>query len=51
MTPAEESAALKADNAALDEQVKELVAQVHELRARLAKDRHTSSKLYGFRTS
>lgn len=31
MTPAEEIAALKAENAALHEQVKALVAQVHEV--------------------
>jgi ubiquinone biosynthesis protein UbiJ len=44
MTPAEEIAVLKAKNAARHEQVKALVAQVHELQARLAKDSHNSSK-------
>src|SRR5260370_34131188 len=44
MTPAEEIAALKAENAALNEQVKALEAQLHELQARLAKDSHNSSK-------
>jgi transposase len=51
MTPAEEIAALKAENEALRAhnealvgQVHELVAQVQELQARLAKDSHNSSK-------
>jgi transposase len=44
MTPAEEIAALKAENAALHEQVAALAAQVQELRARLAKDSHNSNK-------
>jgi len=44
MTPAEEIAALKAENAALHEHVQALVDQVHELQARLAKDSHNSSK-------
>src|SRR5258706_404464 len=44
MTPAEEIAALKAENAALTEQMKALEAQLHELQARLAKDSHNSSK-------
>jgi transposase len=44
MTPAEEIAALKAENAALHEQVQALAAQVQELQARLAKDSHNSSK-------
>jgi hypothetical protein len=35
---------LKAENAALREQVCMLVAQVQELQARLAKDSHNSSK-------
>jgi phage shock protein A len=51
MTPAEEIAALRAENTALNEQVKALEAQLHELQARLAKDSHNSSKLYGFRSS
>jgi transposase len=44
MTPAEEIAALKAENAALHEQVAALTAQLQELRARLAKDSHNSGK-------
>jgi len=44
MTPAEEIATLKAEHAAQHEQVKALVAPVHELHARLAKDRHNRSK-------
>jgi transposase len=44
MMPAEEIAALKAENAALHEQVQALAAQVQELQARLAKDSHNSSK-------
>jgi transposase len=54
MTPEEEIAALKAENAALRAQVSELplvraqmealAAQVRDLQARLAKDSHTSSK-------
>jgi transposase len=44
MTPDEDIAALKAENAALREQVSVLVARVQELEARLAKDSHNSSK-------
>src|SRR5258705_250052 len=44
MTPAEEIAALKAENAALHEQVAVLTAQLQELRARLSRDSHNSSK-------
>ena len=44
MTPDEEIAALKAENATLHEQVQALVARVHELEGRLAKDSHNSSK-------
>jgi transposase len=44
MTLEEEIAALKVENAALREQVTVLVARVHELEARLAKDSHNSSK-------
>jgi transposase len=44
MTPQEEIAALKAENAALREQVLVLVARVQELEGRLAKDSHNSSQ-------
>ncbi|HEV2459642.1 MAG TPA: IS66 family transposase [Ktedonobacterales bacterium] len=44
MTPEEEIAALRAENAALREQVQTLVAEVQTLRERLAKDSHNSSK-------
>jgi transposase len=44
MTPDEEIAALQAENAALHEQVTVLVARVHELEGRLAKDSNNSSK-------
>lgn len=44
MTPAEEIAALKAENTNLHEQVAALTVQVQELRARLAKDSHNSNK-------
>lgn len=44
MTPRDEIAALKAENAALHEQVRTLVARVQELEGRLAKDSHNSSK-------
>src|SRR5215469_17270671 len=44
MTPAEEITALKAENAALHEQVAALTTQLQELRARLAKDSHNSGK-------
>src|SRR5215469_7193792 len=44
MTPAEEIAALHAENAALRAQVAALVARVQELEARQAKDSHNSSK-------
>lgn len=44
MTPNEEIAALKAENAALREQVQALLARVQELEGRLAKDSHNSSK-------
>jgi len=44
MTSQEESAALKAENAALREQVQVLVARVQELEGRLAKDSRNSSK-------
>ncbi|HKB47387.1 MAG TPA: DUF6444 domain-containing protein, partial [Ktedonobacterales bacterium] len=44
MTPDEEIATLRAENATLHEQVRALVARVQELEGRLAKDRHTSSK-------
>ena len=43
MTPEEEEA-LRAENAALREQVHALLARVQELEARLAKDSHNSSK-------
>ena len=44
MTPDEEIAALKAENAALQEQVRMLVERVQELEGRLAKDSRNSSK-------
>src|SRR5258706_16451315 len=44
MTSQEEIAALKAENAALREQVQVLVARVQELEGRLAKDSHNSNK-------
>src|SRR5215469_3935566 len=44
MTPAEEITALKAENAALHEQVAALTTQLQELEARLAKDSHNSGK-------
>jgi uncharacterized protein involved in exopolysaccharide biosynthesis len=56
MTPAERIAELEAENAALrvrvrvseiallQAQIQELVAQVQDLQARLAKDSHNSSK-------
>src|SRR6516162_4005896 len=43
MTPEDESA-LRAENAALREQVQALLARVQELEGRLAKDSHNSSK-------
>lgn len=44
MTPADEIAALHAENAALREQVTALLEHVRELEGRLAKDSHNSSK-------
>ncbi len=44
MTSDEEIAALKAENAALREQVQALLARVQELQGRLAKDSHNSGK-------
>jgi transposase len=44
MTLEDENVLLKAENAALREQVSMLVAQVQDLQARLAKDSHNSSK-------
>jgi transposase len=44
MTPEDEIATLRAENAALREQVQTLVAEVQRLRERLAKDSHNSSK-------
>src|SRR5579863_7584069 len=44
MTPEEENAILRAENRALREQVQTLVAEVQQLRGRLAKDSHNSSK-------
>jgi transposase len=44
MTPEDEIAALKAENARLREQVETLGALVQELQARLAKDSHNSGK-------
>jgi transposase len=44
MTPEDEIATLRAENAALREQVRTLVAEVQTLREQLAKDSHNSSK-------
>jgi transposase len=44
MTPDEEISALKAENAALREQVEALLARVRELEGQVAKDSHNSSK-------
>src|SRR5260370_20268214 len=44
MTPDEEIAVLRAENAQQREQIAVLVARVHELEARLAKDSHNSGK-------
>jgi transposase len=44
MTPEDEIAALKAENARLREQVETLGELVQELQARLAKDSHNSGK-------
>jgi transposase len=44
MTPEERAVELEAENAALREQVRALLARVQELEARLAKDSHNSSK-------
>ena len=44
MTPEEENVVLKAENAALREQVTVLAARLLDLEARLAKDSHNSSK-------
>src|SRR5215831_4388049 len=44
MTPEEEIAALRAENARQREQIALLVARVQELEARLAKDSHNSGK-------
>ncbi len=44
MTPEEEIVAVKAENAALREQVAALLVRVQELEARAAKDRHNSGK-------
>jgi transposase len=44
MTPEEENAALRAENATLHEQVRVLLAEVQTLRERLAKDSHNSAK-------
>jgi transposase len=44
MTPAEEIATLKAENAQQREQIAALLGRVRELEARLAKDSHNSSK-------
>src|SRR5450432_1246567 len=44
MTPEEENAALRSENADLREQVRMLAGEVQALRARLAKDSHNSSK-------
>ena len=44
MTPAEEIATLKAENAALREQMTVLVERIRDLEARLAKDSHNSGK-------
>src|ERR1700690_2162768 len=44
MTPEEDNVALRAENAALREQVKVLLVRVQELEARAAKDSHNSGK-------
>lgn len=44
MTPDEEIAMLRAENAALRAQVQQLVGEVEQLRGQLAKDSHNSSK-------
>jgi transposase len=44
MTPEEENALLHAENAALREQVQQLLGEVEALKQRLAKDSHNSSK-------
>src|SRR5262245_2646310 len=44
MTPEEENVALKAEIAALREQVRTLLVEVQQLRGQLAKDSHNSSK-------
>ncbi len=44
MTPEDRIAQLEAENAALQERLAALVAQVQERQARLAKDRHNSGK-------
>ena len=44
MTSEEEKAALRAEIAALWEQVRTLLAEVQKVRGQLAKDRHNSSK-------
>lgn len=44
MTPEDENTVLRAENAALREQVRTLLAEVQELRGQLAKDSHNSSK-------
>src|SRR5262249_9893959 len=44
MTLVDENVLLKAENAALREQVSMLVSQVQDLQARLAKDSHNSNK-------
>src|SRR6476646_418048 len=44
MTPGDENALLRGENARLREQVEALGALVHELQARLAKDSHNSGK-------
>src|SRR5690242_11857184 len=44
MTPAEELAALKAENAQQREQIAALLERVRELEAQLAKDSHNSGK-------
>jgi hypothetical protein len=44
MPPDEEIAALRAEDAALREQVRTLLTRVQELEGRLVKDSHNSSK-------
>jgi len=44
MTPEEEIAALRAENAGQREQIAALVERVQELEGRLAKDSHNSGK-------